>query len=449
MRDLSGTIAAEATPPGRGSIRIVRLSGPEAVPLLKSLFVPQGPLPWERPRRLCLGAVRAPGEGILDRALAVYFRGPDSLTGEDVVELQVHGAPGVVRGVLDLLGAGGARMALPGEFSYRAFLNGKLSVMEAEAVNALVDAETEGQAAGLAGGLGRGIEGQLRDMLDEVLDLRAGWEAGIDFPEDVGEVALAGLLEHLRSMAGQMEGLLRAAPALRYLREGWRLALVGPVNSGKSSLFNALLKRERALVTPHPGTTRDVLEESVQIGRYPLILMDTAGVRTTSDPVERLGVERGLSAASMADGAVLVFDGRKGWGQEEEALLGRLNQTPVAIVANKADLGIQAGHRPDDTVSVSAVTGAGLESLSGRLGAWMEEAAPKGREVLSSERQVETLRGALAGCLWALKTAEEGGGEDLACEGLVEAQRALEACITGGSVEDLYDRIFSRFCIGK
>ncbi len=449
MRDLSGTIAAEATPPGRGSVRIVRLSGPQAVVLLKSLFVPQGPLPWERPRCLCLGAVRAPGEGILDRALAVYFRSPDSLTGEDVVELQVHGAPGVVRGVLDLLGAGGARMALPGEFSYRAFLNGKLSVMEAEAVNALVDAETEGQAAGLAGGLHGGIEGELRAMLEEVLDLRAGWEAGIDFPEDVGDMGLAGSLERLRSMVGQLEGLVRAAPALRYLREGWRLALVGPVNSGKSSLFNALLKRERALVTPHPGTTRDVLEESVQIGGYPLILMDTAGVRATSDPVESLGVERGLKAASVADGAVLVFDGRKGWGDEEEGLLGRLNGAPVAIVANKADLGIQAGHMPAGTFSVSAVTGAGLERLSERLGVWMEAAAPKGREVLSSDRQVEALRGALAGCLAALRTAEEGRGEDLACEGLVEAQRALEACITGGSVEDLYDRIFSRFCIGK
>ncbi len=328
MADLFETIAAEATPPGRGAVRVVRISGREALPILKSMFRAKGPVPWDRPRCLCLGDVGLSGQPPLDRALAVYFVAPDSFTGEDVVEIQAHGAPGVVRGLLDLAAAAGARMALPGEFSYRAYLNGKVTVMEAEAVNALVAAETDGQAVGLGGGLRGGLERDLRQIQDGIMDVRAECEARIDFPEDVETPSLVPMREKVAGLAEELESLLEKSSSLRYLREGWRVALVGPVNSGKSSLFNALLRRERALVTPHPGTTRDVLEESLQVGGYPLILIDTAGVRDTEDPVESLGVARGLEVAGLADGALLVFDGHKGWGEEEEALLGQLPASP-------------------------------------------------------------------------------------------------------------------------
>ncbi len=451
MADLFDTIAAEATPPGRGAVRVVRISGREALPILKSMFAAKGPAPWDRPRCLCLGDVGLPGHPPLDRALAVCFVAPDSFTGEDVVEIQAHGAPGVIRGLLDLAGAAGARMALPGEFSYRAFLNAKVTVMEAEAVNALVAAETDGQAVGLGGGLRGGLEKDLRRIQEGIMDLRAECEARIDFPEDVETVSLAPVRETVAGLIGEMESLLDRSSSLRYLREGWRVALVGPANSGKSSIFNALLRRERALVTPHPGTTRDVLEESLQIGGYPLILIDTAGVRATEDPIESLGVARGQEVAGLADGALLVFDGHKGWGEEEEALLGQLAASPLAILANKADLRLAGGQPPGgrERLAVSALTGEGLSVLIGRVQAWMEEGAPKGREVLSTDRQVETVRRSLEGCRAALQSLDAGESEEMAQQGLNLAQNALEDCLTGGDAEDLYDRIFSKFCIGK
>ena len=451
MADLFDTIAAEATPPGRGAVRVVRISGSKALPILKSTFSAKGPAPWDRPRCLCLGDVGLPGRPPLDRALAVCFAAPDSFTGEDVVEIQAHGAPGVIRGLLDLAGAAGARMALPGEFSYRAYLNGKVTVMEAEAVNALVAAETDGQAAGLGGGLRGGLERDLRQIQEGIMDLRAECEARIDFPEDVETPSLVPVREKVAGLAGELENLLERSSSLRYLREGWRVALVGPVNSGKSSIFNALLRRERALVTPHPGTTRDVLEESLQIGGYPLILIDTAGVRDTEDPIECLGVARGQEVAGLADAALLVFDGHKGWGCEEEVLLGQLPASPLAILANKADLGLTGGPHPEhgEHLAISALTGEGLDALIGRVQAWMEEGAPKGREVFTADRQVETVRRSLEGCRAALQSLEAGESEELAAQGLSLAQRALDECLTGGDAEDLYDRIFSKFCIGK
>lgn len=452
MTSLPETIAAEATPPGRGALRVVRISGGLAVPILKELFATTGPLPWERPRSLCLGSVGAQGQEPLDHALAVCFPAPDSFTGEDVVEIQAHGAPGVIRGILGLAVERGARLALPGEFSYRAYLNGKLTVLESEAINALVDAQTDGQAMRLGQGLQGGLEKELRAWLDQLMDLRAQWEAAIDFPDDVEGGPRSDSLAILREFEGRMSALQSAAPSLRYMREGWRVALVGPVNSGKSSLFNALLRRERALVSPHPGTTRDVLEEAIQLGGYPLVLMDTAGVREHLDGVEALGVERGLRMAARADGVILVFDGARGWDSEAEAVLEQLERPPLALVANKADLrcsGAPGGETPKDALTASALTGEGVERLSGVLREWMESALSSERHLLTSERQVEAILQALAGCRLALEALEQGGTEDLAAPGLIRAQEALDGLLSGGSQEDLYERIFARFCIGK
>ena len=449
MTRLSETIAAEATPPGRGALRVVRISGGLAVPILKELFATAGPLPWERPRSLCLGAIGAPGREPLDQALAVCFPAPDSFTGEDVVEIQAHGAPGVIRGILDLAVGRGARLALPGEFSYRAFLNGKLTVLESEAINTLVDAQTDGQAMRLGLGLQGGLEKELRAWLDQLMDLRAQWEAAIDFPDDVEGGPRGDSLAILREFEARMCALQSAAPSLRYLREGWRVALVGPTNSGKSSLFNALLRRERALVSPHPGTTRDVLEEAIQLGGYPLVLMDTAGLREQLEAVEALGVERGLQMAEKADGVILVFDGARGWDAEARAVLAQLNRPPLAIVANKSDLRCPPEALPQEALVTSALTGEGVDRLSGVLKEWMEATLSSERHLLSSERQVEAIIEAQAGCRLALDTLEHGGTEDLATPGLIQAQQALDGLLSGGSQEDLYERIFSRFCIGK
>ena len=448
MPDDRATIVGEATPPGRGALRVVRLSGSLAFEILQRLFSPLSGSPWESPRALCLGEVHGPGSRMLDKGMAVGFRAPASLTGEDVVELQLHGSPGVIRSVLDAAVALGARPALPGEFSYRAFLNGKMEILEAETVQALVQAEAEGQASAVAAGFRGGLGGELAAARERLLDLLAGWEARIDFPEDVEDEAREAGVEKLSRAEESMAHLAATAQSLRHLREGWRVALVGAVNTGKSSLFNAVLKRERALVTPHPGTTRDVLEEAVQIAGYPVVLVDTAGIRESVDPVEALGVSAGLKAAAEADAVLFLYDLRAGWREEEEGLLGRLPAPPLAVLANKKDLAPEGALRRG-ALAVSALTGEGLEDLSRRLARWVEEQSPRAGERLVTERQAAQVVRALEGLRRSREALEAGFTEEVAAQGLGEALRALEEVLSGGSPEDLYDRIFSSFCIGK
>ncbi len=449
MVDLERTIVAEATAPGRAPLRVVRLSGEQAFELLRRVFRPDGGgNPWDRPRVMTLGQIIDSEGRTLDKALAVCFAGPASLTGEDVVELHVHGAKGVVRSVVERLVDDGARPALPGEFSYRAVLNGKMDVVEAEAVQALVEAETEGQVQRIAGGFNGGLSRELNGIRDAILELRAAWEGRVDFPEDVAsgpgdrdERALGELIE-------RMEDAVQSGKSVRSLKEGLRLALVGPVNSGKSSLFNALLRRERALVTPHPGTTRDTLEETIQIGGFPVVLIDTAGIRDTAEPVEVIGVERSLESAGAADGTLMVYDGAAGWGATEDEVLARLARAPVVRVANKADLASYEGG-VQGAIETSAVTGSGLDRLANRLAAWVQEHIPRGSVFMVSERQAGCVADAVKGCIRAREALEAGQTEEVALSGLREAQEAMDELLGRGSPEDLYDRVFSRFCIGK
>jgi tRNA modification GTPase len=325
-----------------------------------------------------------------------------------------------------------------------------MDVLQAEAVQALIDAESEGQVREFAEGLGgeSACSVALAGLRDALVGLRASWEARVDFPEDVSASPRAAEMADLDDVIDGFVDAAESGKRLRYLREGLRVALVGPVNSGKSSLFNAILKRERALVTPHPGTTRDTLEESIQVAGFPLVLIDTAGIRETVEPVERLGVERSLEAARRADGTILVYDGTKGWGRDEEAVLAALPERPLAILANKADLpGHGAGK--SGTVSSSVVTGQGLASVVEALGAWVEERVPRGSVVMASERQADCVRRALEGCLRAREALKAGFTEEVALQGIKNAQDAMDELFGGGSPEELYDRIFSSFCIGK
>jgi tRNA modification GTPase len=270
----------------------------------------------------------------------------------------------------------------------------------------------------------------------------------VDFPEDVIASPRDAEMTDLDAVIDGFVGAAESGKRLRYLREGLRVALVGPVNSGKSSLFNAILKRERALVTPHPGTTRDTLEESIQVAGFPLVLIDTAGIRETEEPVEKLGVERSLEAARRADGTILVYDGTGGWGRDEEAAQAALPKRPLAVLANKADL---PGHEPgkSGTISSSVVTGQGLSSLVEALGVWVEERVPRGSAVMASERQADCVRRALEGCLRAREALKAGFTEEVALQGIENAQDAMDELFGGGSPEELYDRIFASFCIGK
>ncbi len=449
MPDLEQTIVAEATAQGRASLRVVRLSGERSFELLRRLFLPDGGgNPWDRPRVLTLGKVIDSEGRTLDKALAVCFTGPASLTGEDVVEIHLHGAAGVVRAVMDRLVEEGARPALPGEFSYRAVLNGKMDLVEAEAVQALVEAGTEKQALRVAAGLSGALSGELRGLRESVLNLRAAWEGRVDFPEDLEDAPENGDRQSLAEIIDRMARAVESGKRLGCLREGPRLALVGAVNSGKSSLFNALLMRERALVTPHPGTTRDTLEETIVMGGFPVVLIDTAGIRDTLEPVEAVGIERSLEAALSADGTVMVYDGAAGWGQAEDDVMRRLPGRPVVRVANKADLNGHDGGAAE-AIATSAVTGAGLDRLMERVAAWVQQLVPGDSLCMVSERQARCLTEALKGCLGAMDALESGATEEVALVGLREAQEALDELLGGGSPEDLYERIFSTFCIGK
>ena len=299
------TIAAIATPPGEGGIGIVRLSGPCALPILEDIFVPARRGTW-RPFHMRLGYVVDQGGAAVDEALAVYMRAPASFTVEDVAEISCHGGPLVVSRVLGLALAAGARLAEPGEFTMRAFLNGRLDLAQAEATLDVITAKTEAGLALAQAQLGGWLSGELGRVREALLAPLAYITALVDFPED--EVEPQEIAAPLRDGLCTLERLLATAGQGLVYRQGARLALVGRPNTGKSSLLNALLRADRAIVTAIPGTTRDTLEETADLNGIPVVLVDTAGIAETDDPVERLGIARSRAALAAADLALLVLD---------------------------------------------------------------------------------------------------------------------------------------------
>lgn len=449
MVDPGGTLAAEATPPGRGGLRVVRVSGPLAGPLLERHFRPAGKQsPRDLPRRLCPGDVLLADGRLLDRALAVYFPGPRSFTGEDVAEFHLHGSSGVVEAVLSFCLDAGCRRAAPGEFSWRAFLHGKMGLLEAEALEGLAASSAREAALRAAAVLSGALRQRLESLREGILELEARWEAQVDFPEDVGEGTPEEELARLRGLLAEAEALDRSGRALPRLREGAAVALAGPPNSGKSSLFNALLRRERALVTPHPGTTRDVLEETLEVDGLPLVLRDTAGLREGPGEVEALGMEAGLRAAASADAVLFLYDGARGWDGEAHRALALLPAPPRWIAANKCDL--FATPVPPGHFRLSARTGEGLPALVEELGRWLREQVPPSEVGPVSLRQAEAA-GRLRRALEEVREGfAAGAGIEVAADALRRARRAVEETLFGeGSPEALYERIFSRFCIGK
>lgn len=452
MPDLSDTIAAEATPPGRGAVRVVRASGPGALRVLDAVFGPDsGSPPSARPRCAVLGTLRGSGGEALDHCLGLAFPGPASFTGEDCAELHLHGSPGLVREVLDRWFHLGVRPALPGEFSYRAFLNGKLSLLDAESADALVACETGGQARRFGPGASAALEAEVRQMLEALGALEARMEAAVDFPEEVeGDVGTAA--EVLGALVERAGALAEAGRRLRPLREGWTVALAGAPNAGKSSLFNALLRRERALVSPHPGTTRDVLSETLEVSGFPLTLLDTAGGRDSGDELERMGVEAARKAAAEADALLFVFDGARGWGPEDARQLGRCPKVPLALVSSRADLGGTRGSAPPGhapLLRTSAVTGEGLDALCKLLASWMEGALPSSRALPMNARQSAASLEAARALGRSRESLAQGFTEEVALQGVRDARRHLEEVLGGGDTETLYDRIFASFCLGK
>jgi tRNA modification GTPase len=450
------TIAAIATPPGEGGIGIVRVSGSEAFPIAERLFRRQGSKPLQS-HRAYFGAIVDPAaDETLDRALLLPFRAPRSYTGEDVIEFHCHGSPYLLRRVLGLVWREGARPAEPGEFTLRAFLNGKLDLAQAEAVADLIRARSQAQLRSALALHEGALSKQVHTLADEVLRLLATVEAHIDFSEEIGELDPHTLAPAFESLLQRLDSLLQGARAGRILREGARVAIVGRPNVGKSSLLNALLGEERAITTDIPGTTRDTLEESLIVGSVPIVILDTAGLRESADVVEQIGVERARRAAERADLILFVYDLTAPDWEADRALLDTLpTRTPKLLVGNKVDAAAFERQRCaqsvfPDTVLISALTGAGLKTLQEAILSALElQRIGEEMPTLTHQRHIQ----AVAEAKRALESAREallhGYPPDLIAVDLRTAWLALGA-ITGETADEtLVQRIFRDFCIGK
>ena len=441
------TIAAIATAPGQGGVGIVRISGPEAEQVLSRVFRPARAAALVS-HMLTYGHVMDGAEAV-DECMAVLMRAPRSYTREDVVELQLHGGTYLCQRVLALCLQNGARLAEPGEFTRRAFLNGRIDLSQAEAVMGLISARGEQARRAALKQLEGGASSFIRQAAEELYDLQAGIAACIDFPEEISEEEAAG---HLRPRMLALADTLDNAcdeRAARIVSSGLSVALCGRPNVGKSSLLNALLGEERAIVTDVPGTTRDMVTGDITLGGSVIHLTDTAGQHDTDDPVERLGVERARRAAAQADVVLAVLDGSAAPTEDDLALLAQLKGMNAALILNKADL--PARLSPEEAAAL--LPGAKVLSLSARdpatlqpLRAYLaEQAAVSDSLTLTQPRHLEAARRAAS----HLRQAAEADLLDFAAIDLQSAQAALGE-ITGDQVEErLLDRVFSRFCVGK
>jgi tRNA modification GTPase len=455
------TIAAIATAvaPGQGSVAIVRLSGPRAEAIGRRLFQAPGQQEWAS-HRVLYGHVVEPKSGErLDEALLLLMRAPRSFTREDVVELHCHGGLVAVRRVLKAVLDAGARLAAPGEFSQRAFLNGRLDLTRAEAIAEMIGARGQRAAqlamAGLEGGLQRRITALRERLLDQLAEL----EARLDFEEDLPPLQPEAVIQGLQGVRAELQDLVREAEQGQRLREGLRVAIVGRPNVGKSTLLNRLSRQDRAIVTDLPGTTRDLLESELVLEGVPLTLVDTAGIHATDDLVEQLGIGRSQAALAAADAVLLVFDVASGWGPADQRVRELVPAgVPLLLVGNQCDrCGLAAGAVEAGAVEagapaqvlISALNGAGETELGQMLLQCCGASASEGLQVALNDRQRQLAAGAAESLQRSLEAAADGLPWDFWTIDLAAAAATLGE-ITGETVtEAVLDRVFSRFCIGK
>jgi tRNA modification GTPase len=451
------TIAAIATPPGYGGIGIIRLSGEHALDFARQLLGSDDPAHF-LPNYASLHQIIHPETGVaIDEAIITYFKAPHSFTGEDVVEISCHGSPVVLAEVLRLLISFGVQLAQPGEFSLRAFLNQKVDLTQAEAINDLIHAQTSYQARVAARQLRGELSRQLTPIKEGLIELIVHFESSVEFVEDdLDPLNLKLFLAKIDQYIDLLSQLASSYRVGKLIRTGIKLALIGRPNVGKSSVFNEMLGRERAIVTPIPGTTRDTLNESFSINGIPVELVDTAGIRETADVVEKLGVERTKSAIADADFIILVIEANSTLQVEERELF---NQFPIdLIVINKSDLGITLPEEVKSflsakasTVYASALTGEGIEEL--RLAIYRQLVVESQRSsesaIITNERHYQALEQSLDSLRQAKGDLASGFTEEVALANLHQSLRSL-GVITGETlIADIINQIFSTFCIGK
>lgn len=445
------TIAAQATAAGEGGVAIVRVSGADCRRIISRVFRAKNGKPLEN-RVLTYGYVMEEG-GVADEAMAVLMRAPHSYTREDVAEIHCHGSQALVGKILRLLMAAGARMAEPGEFTYRAFLNGRIDLAQAEGVMRMIRAGSERAMRSAVRQMEGGVSAFVRTAREEITSLLAAMAAAIDFPDEVEETQTAReVTAACKAIAAKLAAACDAR-AGRIEDEGLRVVLCGRPNAGKSSLLNALLGGERAIVTDIPGTTRDTLTEAVQIGGVRVLLTDTAGLRETGDAVERIGVERAKKALAEADVRALVLDSASPLTEEDKAAFFGL--APQMIVLSKGDLAqrltaadVRAAFGDVPMVTVCAMRGEGMEALRDALTAFVPADGAES-SALSQARHVEAAGRARAALCDAVTAIEDGMPLDVAAVDLSAALDALGE-ITGETMsERVIDEVFAKFCVGK
>jgi len=457
MSNLHDTICALSTAPGRAGIAVVRLSGPESFPLVRKIFIADGPEGEPAARRVTLGTIVEPGSGgSLDRALVTRFPAPGSYTGEDVAEISLHGSPVLVAALLEHLCSMGARLAEPGEFTMRAFLNGRMDLAQAEAVHDVIQATTLYQAQVAARQRAGQISRELGPIEKALMDVIVQLEAAVEFVEEDltldSRAALAGKME---SISGGMRQWIDSFRRGRIVRDGFSMAIVGKPNVGKSSLFNALLRQDRSIVTEMPGTTRDLVSEFTSLEGIPVRLLDTAGVRASGDKVEQLGVDRSLQAIADADTILFVVDVSLKPDGEDEDLRRRLQGLSCIVVLNKCDLAgrwtdseknLFAGEWP--RLEASAKTGAHIDLLQKEILDHLFGAQRDGI-LVTNLRHCRCLESAEEHLRRAASALHEGISEEFVLVDLHAGLQELGAITGKTSTEELLGEIFSRFCIGK
>ena len=447
------TIVAISTPPGRGGIGIVRLSGPQACAIAAPLLRLRHAL---APAQARFAALIDPTTGErLDEAVVTWFAAPHSYTSEDVVEIAAHGAPVILEFLVRACIAAGARLARPGEFTERAFLAGRLDLTQAEAVRDLIDAQTLYQAKIASEQLGGSLSRRIRPIKQALVDLIAELEAGIDFAEDdIDVLASEPIRARIAAVADPLQSLAASFAYGRVVRDGFSLAILGRPNAGKSSLFNRLVQRERAIVTATPGTTRDLVTERVALGGIPLNLIDTAGLRTATDEAERLGIEKSREAAADADVVLLVLDASvEQLDAEERALLLQMENRCALVVLNKVDVRAATAWEPSipfPVLRTSARTGEGIATLQEKI---LELVRGGGAEsesgLVTNLRQQQAVQEALAALAAARAGVEAQIPHEMILLDLYGALRALDALTGETTLDDILNQIFSTFCIGK